>query len=204
MGGSGFMGVARSQYARMKRLAAAWLAAFVNQGTAVTMTIYLLRHAIAENRASTGRDRDRALTAEGIAKLETVLRVAARSGMEPGQILASPYARTEQTASIAKRALGVNNKVQYSKAFTPESSPEAAWAEIRDWADGAPLLVVTHEPLISGLLSFLLGVSQHLHDFRKAGLAMLELYRAGARPSASLRWLLTPALAAAIERETGD
>lgn len=168
------------------------------------MTVYLLRHAIAENRAFSGRDEDRTLTEEGIAKLGTVLRVAARAGMDPRQILASPYARTAQTASIARRTLGIRNEVSLSDALTPESSPEEAWAEIRDWEEEAPLLVVTHEPLISSLLSFLLGVSPHLHDFRKAGLAMLEVHRAGARPAASLRWLLTPALAAAIAREAGD
>lgn len=168
------------------------------------MIVYLLRHAIAEDRSSTGRDRDRILTPEGIRKLETVIRVAARCGMEPGQILSSPYARTEQTASIARRMLGVTNTLSLSDAFTPDSSPEAAWAEIRQWERDAPLLVVTHEPLISTLLSFLLDASQGVHDFRKAGLAMLEVYRRGAQPAASLRWLLTPALAAAIEHETGD
>lgn len=168
------------------------------------MIVYLLRHAIAEDRSNTGRDRDRVLTPEGIRKLERVLRVAARSGMAPGQILASPYARTDQTASIARRTLGVTRKLSLSDAFTPDSSPEAAWAEIRDWEDDAPLLVVTHEPLVSSLLSFLLGVSQYVHDFRKAGLAMVDVHRVAAQPAASLRWLLTPALAAAIENETGD
>lgn len=175
-----------------------------NQGIAIPMIVYLLRHAIAEDRASTGRDRDRTLTPEGIAKLETVLRVAARSGVKPGQILASPYERTQRTALIAQRLLGAAGKVAISDAFTPDSSPEAAWAEMRDWEESAPLLVVSHEPLVSSLLSFLLGVPQHVHGFRKAGLAALEVFRSGPRPSASLQWLLTPALAAGIDRETGD
>lgn len=168
------------------------------------MTIYLLRHAIAEEHSATGRDRDRKLTQEGIEKLKTVLSVAARAGLEPRQILASPYMRTDQTASIARRTLGVANSISFSDSLTPDASPTEAWSEIRDWDEEAPLLVVTHEPLVSGLLSFLLGVSEHVHDFRKAGLAMLELHRTGARPAATLRWLLTPALAAGIEREMGD
>ncbi|MCL4783404.1 MAG: histidine phosphatase family protein [Bryobacterales bacterium] len=188
----------------MRRLSASPGPVLQKWGTVVTMTIYLLRHAIAEERSAAGRDRDRKLTAEGIAKLETVLRVAARAGLEPRQIIASPYARTVQTASIARRALSVRNEVSLSDAFTPDAAPSAAWAEMRDWADDAPLLVVTHEPLVSSLLSFLLGVSEHVHDFRKAGLAMLELHRTGARPAATIRWLLTPALAAGIAHEAND
>ncbi|MDZ7640347.1 MAG: histidine phosphatase family protein [Bryobacterales bacterium] len=168
------------------------------------MTVYLLRHAIAENRASTGLDRDRALTAEGIRKLEIVLRVAARAGAAPTQILASPYARTVETAAVARRELGVSAEVSLSGAFTPDSSPMAAWEEIRAWQKNEPLLVVTHEPLVSALFSFLLGVSEYVHDFKKSGLAMLEVQRSGTRPAATVRWILTPALAAAIAQESGD
>lgn len=168
------------------------------------MTVYLLRHAIAEDRSASGRDRDRVLTAEGIAKLETVLRVAAKAGVKPVRILASPYQRTVQTAAVAKRVLGVAEDVMYHDAFTPDALPRAAWDEIRNWRDEEPLLVVTHEPLVSGLFSLLLGVSEYVHDFKKAGLAKLEITRVTAQPAGTVRWILTPALAAAVASEAGD
>lgn len=168
------------------------------------MILYLLRHAIAEDSSPTGRDRDRALTGEGVAKLERVIRVAVRAGMKPGRILSSPYKRTRETAEIAARVLGNDPEISYSGALTPNSSPEAAWTEIRDCGSGDALLVVTHDPLVSSLLSLMLGSTRQVHDFRKAGLAMLELEHGGAYPAAALRWLLTPALAAAIESEWGD
>jgi phosphohistidine phosphatase len=168
------------------------------------MTVYLLRHAIAEDRSASGRDRDRVLTGEGIAKLETVMRVAAKAGVKPERILASPYQRTVQTAAVAKQLLGVAEDIMYSDAFTPEALPRAAWDEIRNWRDEEPLLVVTHEPLVSGLFSLLLGVSEYVHDFKKAGLAKLEISRATAQPAGTVRWILTPALAAAVASEAGD
>lgn len=168
------------------------------------MIVYLLRHAIAEDTSPTGRDRDRALTEEGIAKLKRVIRVAARTGMRPERILASPYKRTRETAEIAARVLGNDPEISYSGALTPDSSPEAAWTEIRDGGVAGSLLVVTHDPLVSALLSLLLGATRRVHDFRKAGLAMLDLEHSGAYPAGTLRWLLTPALAAAIESEAGD
>lgn len=165
------------------------------------MILYLLRHAIAEDVSPTGRDRDRALTTEGSEKLRQVIRVAARAGMRPGRVLTSPYKRAVQTAEIAALVLGNNLEISYSGALTPNSSPEEAWTEIRDCGSDDDLLVVTHDPLVSALLSLMLGSSRQVHAFRKAGLAKLELEHSGAYPAASLGWLLTPALAAAIERE---
>lgn len=168
------------------------------------MTVYLLRHAIAEDRSESGRDRDRVLTKEGIGKLETVLRVAAKAGVKPERILASPYQRTVQTAAVAKRLLGVKEDVLYSDAFTPDALPRAAWDEIRAWRDDEPLLVVTHEPLVSGLFSLLLGVTACLHDFRKSGLAKVEVSRVTPEPAGLVHWILTPGLAAAIASAAGD
>ncbi len=169
-----------------------------------SLTIYLLRHAIAENRAASGVDRDRALTPDGIAKLNIVLRVAAKAGMDPAMILASPYRRTVETADVAHRIFNVEQDVVLSDALTPDASPRRAWDEMRIWHEDAPLLVVTHEPLVSGLFSFLLGSSAQIHEFKKSGIARIDIHRVSAQPGCMLRWLLTPALAAAIALETGD
>lgn len=161
------------------------------------MTLYLLRHAIAEDRASSGLDRDRALTPEGIDRLTQVLRLAAGAGVRPALILASPYLRATQTAQHAHKLLKCKQSIVVSDALTPNASSLAAWDEIRLHEQEEPILAVSHDPLISTLLSYLLGVSQTIHFFKKAGLAKLEFIRIGPRPACELHWLLTPALATA-------
>lgn len=162
------------------------------------MTVYLLRHAIAEDHATSGMDRDRALTAEGIDRLGKVLRVAAAAGVKPTIVLSSQYVRARQTAEIAHEILRCSQPIVFSDAFTPNATPAAAWDEMRIWESGEILLVVSHDPLISSLLSYLIGASEHVHSFKKAGIAKLEFSRIGVRPSAEIQWILTPALAGAV------
>lgn len=162
------------------------------------MTLYLLRHGIAENQSSSGLDRDRALTPEGVERLGQVLRVAAKAGMTPALVLSSPYVRARQTAEQAHKLLRCKQPVVFSEALTPNISPVKAWDEIRALEAEEPLLVVSHDPLISSLLSYLLGVSEFIHSFKKAGLAKLEITRTGPRPACEIQWILTPALAGAV------
>lgn len=162
------------------------------------MTLYLLRHAIAENHAATGRDSDRALTSEGIERLRYVLRTAEQAGVSPDLVLSSPYVRARQTAEQAHLALRCPQPILFSDALVPSAAPKTAWEEIRLYQHDEPLLVVSHDPLISCLLSFLLGVPQIVHSFKKAGLVKLEISRSGARPAAEIQWILTPGLAGAV------
>ncbi|MCU0227733.1 MAG: histidine phosphatase family protein [Bryobacterales bacterium] len=159
------------------------------------MTLFLLRHAIAEDRSSTGLDRDRALTPEGIERLTHVLRIAASAGVRPAVILSSPYLRANQTAQHAHKLLKCKQPIVLTDALTPNASPLSAWDEIRLHEQAQSVLAVSHDPLISSLFSYLLGVSQYVHSFKKAGLAKFEFIRTGARPSCEVQWILTPALA---------
>jgi phosphohistidine phosphatase len=161
------------------------------------MTIYLLRHAIAEEHSHTGADRDRALTDEGIVRLRQVVQVGHEAGMKPQLVLSSPYLRAKQTAEVARFMTGCDEEVVYSDALTPAASPADAWQEIRLYRESDPILVASHDPLISSLLSFLMGTNQYIHSFKKSGLAKVELHHTGTRPGGELQWLLTPALARA-------
>ena len=55
------------------------------------MELYLLRHGIAEDHATS--DADRALTDEGREKVHRVMKRAAASGVSPSLIISSPYKR---------------------------------------------------------------------------------------------------------------
>ena len=158
------------------------------------MEIYLLRHGIAEQNASTGRDADRRLTDEGRDKLRRVLERAHAAGVRPSLILASPYKRAVETAEIASRELGYEGKIVRVESLTPGSSPPDVWAEIRLHRGEAAILLAGHEPLCSATVAWLLGSTRTMVNFRKSALARIDVESFGPAPGGVLQWMITPKL----------
>jgi phosphohistidine phosphatase len=159
------------------------------------MEIYLLRHAIAEERSASGRDADRQLTEEGRQKLRKVMKRAAGAGVEPSLILSSPLIRAVQTAEIAAEVLKYAGRIVKVDSLTPDSSPREVWEEIRTRKDEPAILLTGHEPLYSATTAYLLGSTRSMVDFRKAGLVRIDVQGFGASPGGILQWMLTPKLA---------
>jgi len=133
--------------------------------------IWLLRHAAAENEARSGRDADRALTADGLARAEAVARGLALLRPSISRVLSSPYLRARQTAGPAARALGLT-EVTPSRALEPEAEPEEILNELAG-SDGDALLV-GHQPHLGSLLGRLIGGEAEI-PLNKAGVAQVTL-----------------------------
>ena len=157
------------------------------------MTVYLLRHGIAENTASSGRDEDRELTGEGREKLSALLQRAAKSGVKPDMILTSPYKRAAQTAKLASKALEGPEPVE-TDVLVPHSAPRSVWNEIRAHADARELLLAGHEPLFSHTVSYLLDAPTLKVDFKKGALVAIDFDSLRGEPRGTLRWMLLPRL----------
>jgi phosphohistidine phosphatase len=160
------------------------------------MELYLLRHGIADDRRPGRPDDKRALTDEGRKKLRQVLDRARAAGVAPSLILTSPYVRAVQTAQMAAEVLGYQSTLVHTGALVPGSRPEAAWLEIRDHRDEQAVLLAGHEPLLSELAAYLLGVPGLAIDFKKGALLRLDVDTDARQPRGTLQWLLTPKLAA--------
>jgi phosphohistidine phosphatase len=156
--------------------------------------LYLLRHAIAEDHSSTGRDEDRRLTEEGKEKLRRVLKRAASAGVSPSLILSSPYKRAVETAEIAALELRYKGDILRVGCLTPDSSPPSVWSEIRDHRDQPSILLAGHEPLFSSMVAWLLGSTRSIVEFKKAALVRIDV-QTGASPQGVLQWMITPKLA---------
>jgi phosphohistidine phosphatase len=156
------------------------------------MELYLLRHGIAEDRAASGRDADRALTEEGRQKLRRVLKRAAAAGVSPSLILSSPYKRALETAEISAAELDYKGKILRSGTLVPDSSPPSVWSEIREHRNESALLLAGHEPLFSQTVAFLLGSTQEMIEFKKAALVRIDVHSFGLQPQGVLQWILTP------------
>ncbi len=159
------------------------------------MDIYLLRHGIAEDAAPGGRDSERALTAEGKEKLRRVLKRARAAGVSPSLILSSPYRRALETAKIAAEELRYERDIVTIESLVPNSRPSDTWSDLRPYTSEDAMLLASHEPLMSALLAFLLGVPALQTDFKKGALARVDCPSTGAVPKCALKWLITPSLA---------
>ena len=159
------------------------------------MEIYVLRHGIAENGAPGHPDSERRLTAEGKDKLRIILACARKAGVKPAVVLSSPYVRATETAEIARQELKLAGAIHETNSLAPMERPERVWTDIRVYKDAAQLLVVGHEPLLSGLIAYLIGGGAI--DFKKGALARVDVASLGPHPHGSLIWLLTAKLAGA-------
>jgi phosphohistidine phosphatase len=159
------------------------------------MEIYILRHGIAEEGAPGHPDSERRLTPEGKEKLRTILACARKAGVKPAVVLSSPYVRAKETAEIARQELKLSGTIHETNALTPMEHPEKVWTEVRAHQDAAQLLVVGHEPLLSGLIAYLIGGGAI--DLKKGALARVDVASLGPHPHGALIWLLTAKLAGA-------
>jgi phosphohistidine phosphatase len=159
------------------------------------MEIYILRHGNAEEPRSGMKDADRALTADGVKKLQSVLRRARAIDVAPAAILTSPYRRARQTAQVAAEVLRGTPGLLDTPALTPESSPDAVWNAIREHKSEPQLMIVGHEPLLSSVYAYLLGTPSVQIDVKKGSLGRIDVDRLSGQPRGVLRWLVYPKLA---------
>ena len=159
------------------------------------MDVFVLRHAIAENAAAGQSDADRRLTEEGRVKLRGVIRRAKTAGFAPGLVLTSPYVRTRQTTQVMLDEWGTTCETIVSENLTPYASVVDLWSEMRDYVRMGPLVLVGHNPLLSELVSVMVGSPRYAVEMKKAALAYVGDVGQGSQPQGRLVWLLTAKLA---------
>jgi phosphohistidine phosphatase len=162
------------------------------------MDVFLLRHGIAEEGNPGTPDSERALTADGERKLRDSLHAAKAAGVDPSLVLSSPYKRAIQTARVAVAELGYKGDIIQTASLIPSATPEAVWEEIRVYKSSPALLLVSHEPLMSATLAYLLGSPNLRAEFKKGSLARIGIEGFSAKPRGTLRWLLAPRLARSL------
>ena len=156
------------------------------------MELIVVRHAIAEDRATFARsgrpDAERALTAAGRRKFERGARGLRRLVASVDLVATSALARAVETAEILARAYGGIRTVRLAE-LAPDAEPSALLAWLR--RRRGTVALVGHEPHLSALVELLLaGQPTGFVALKKGGACLLSLPRA-TRGAAELRWLLT-------------
>src|SRR5207302_3690642 len=160
-----------------------------------TMNLYILRHALAADKADwKGSDSDRPLTKDGIRKMKKVGKGMRRLDMTVDWILTSPHRRAYDTAVIAAKALKLKNRLKTSRMLAPDGDMKALIRHLalnfRSWES---VLLVGHEPYLGSLMGILVAgnaTAGTLLD--KAGLAKLSADSFTNGQCAQLEWLLSP------------
>lgn len=160
------------------------------------MNLYILRHGIAaEPDAQTfAKDADRPLTPEGKRKLGQVAGAMEALELSFDLILSSPYLRARHTAEIIAEALKARKKLELSDSLTPGGSAKKL-VDLLNHLQPTPesVLLVGHEPHLSGLISLLVsGDASFAVVMKKGGLCKLSTDSLNAGRCAALEWLLTP------------
>jgi phosphohistidine phosphatase len=147
--------------------------------------LLLLRHGTAEDRAASGADADRDLTAKGEGQARAAGVALAALGLRPDVVLASPKVRAWRTALLACEALG-GQPVEH-QALVGLDRDEALLAA----GFGDRVLLVGHEPDLSQTVHDLTGARIRM---RKAAVALVAVD--GSR--GELRGLLGPDVLARV------
>jgi phosphohistidine phosphatase len=159
---------------------------------AMAPQLWLLRHADAEPHG-TRSDAERQLTERGKRQAHVAGLALARIGVAFGAILASPKARARETAELALAQMSDSQRELLELNALLAGGVQAR--EALELLDGmgypGPLLLVGHEPDLSGMVGELTGGRV---DLKKGGLAVVRLGAGGAE----LVLLLRPAELALI------
>ena len=136
-----------------------------------TVRIYLVRHGDAVPEEDAGSDRDRWLSPRGREAARVLGRLLREQGITPDAMLTSPLPRALQTAELLAAALDFLGPISSRRCFEPSAHPRVAAQELM--AAGGSVIVVSHEPAVSTLGAFLLGLPA-FPSFRTAQCCAIE------------------------------
>lgn len=163
------------------------------------MTLYLVRHAIAEPRGPLWPDDiQRPVTVRGAARMREIAERLADRGVQVDGIVSSPLLRARQTAEVL-RGLWLDDRgtarrpVDLTEALAPGHAPAEAVAALAAFGHAGRLAVVGHEPDLGELAAVLIGSGTPL-AFKKGGVARIDFAGGLTAGAGALAWLVTPKL----------
>ncbi|HLY11168.1 MAG TPA: histidine phosphatase family protein [Planctomycetota bacterium] len=155
------------------------------------MNVGFFRHGPAVARGTEGvAESDRPLTPEGRKKTVQAARGLRALGLGIDAVYTSPLPRALQTAEIVAGVLQLAAPTVLD-GLSPSGSPRRLLAGLRELDSESPLLV-GHEPLLSSAVMLAIsGAAAGAIELKKAGLAVVEMESAAARPRGMLKLLLS-------------
>lgn len=154
------------------------------------MKLLIVRHAIAEDTSPTGRDRDRSLSPKGREKFKQICKHLDHLNLKFDLLLDSPLLRSQQTADIFCEYFSVQKR-ERSEKLKPLAEAADLFIEIESY-NVSSLVIVGHQPFLTGFISYCLAVSVDFTSLKRGGMAFLEFPLAVQAGSAVMKALLAP------------
>lgn len=158
------------------------------------MLLYVMRHGPAQDRAPSGFDADRTLTADGRdLAVKAANELARQSGGGIARVVSSPLLRARETAEIARSIVCPQGSIDIRRELLPNDAPPINL--VREvLALGGDSLLVGHLPSVEHLVQLLLddpGRAALAVGFRTAVIVCLEAVLSAPNvPLAIGRWRL--------------
>ena len=161
------------------------------------MNLYLMRHgiAVANEDSSLADDASRPLSPKGMKRTRKIAKGILRLGVSFDVLLTSPLRRARQTIDIVGAELGEQARLEEIPSLAPDSSFAQLLADLARYRDRKHLLLVSHEPFLSGVLSALVmgpAAPRLNFEFKKGALCRIEVASLEPLEPGRLHWFLAP------------
>jgi phosphohistidine phosphatase len=164
------------------------------------MDLYLLRHGRAGQSSGGFDDSTRPLTAEGKKEVRNAARFLKRKKIRFDAIATSPLLRARETADIVAKVTGADADPVVWDELEPGGDLDTLCYHASQYGEDAVLLLVGHEPSLSGLISRIIGGGNGASvALGKGGLAKVRHFSFVHSPAGELQWLLSAGLLAEME-----
>ena len=160
------------------------------------MDLFVLRHGLAGTRGSPEYPNDdlRPLTPKGVRKMVGQVRGLNSLNMSLDAILTSPLVRAVETAGIVHQGLDRPGQLVTSDTLKPTGDPERLIEKLAmNFTSSRNVMIVGHEPYLSGLVSMLVtGDPEPSIRLKKGALCKLRIFAARYGRCGWIEWALTP------------
>lgn len=161
------------------------------------MQLFVIRHAIAEDRRPDLDDAARELTGEGVAKMKQVVRGLRNQGVEVARVLTSPWERALATAKLLAPIADGPPIATDLLCQPPRAELLAMIAE-----GGEPTAVVGHQPWLGELVAWLaFGDARHGEALALKKGSVVELEGSVVPGGMSVRAILPPRVLRRLARK---
>jgi len=157
------------------------------------MDLFILRHGKAGKSSGGPDDAARELTRKGRDEIEGIAQWMKAQEFRFDMIASSPLQRALETATVVASVLDEEDLLTTWDALAPGGDADTVCSAASKQGDDGAVLIVGHEPGLSGLISAIIsGDTNSSIVLSKGGLAKIRNYSFRDRPSGELQWLLTP------------
>jgi phosphohistidine phosphatase len=157
-----------------------------------TCSLYLVRHAIAEERGDDWPDDSkRPLTEKGIAKMQQAVQGLDTLDTGIEVVVTSPLVRARQTADLLIDGLKPKPSLDVLTALAPGETPAKVAEALAAYAGRSAIALVGHEPALGELGGWLIGANAPI-VFKKGGVCRIDVASLPPERYGQLVWLALP------------